>query len=62
MLRQGVTDIKFLLTFSKSFFHRRMKLEGDSLREKCPDMEFFLFHIFLYSDQEKLRILTLFTQ
>ena len=33
-----------------------------SLREKCPNMEFFLVRIFLYSDQEKLRIWTLFTQ
>ena len=41
----------------------------NSLREKCPKMEIFLFHIFLYSfriqeniDQKKLRIWTLFTQ
>ena len=41
----------------------------NSLREKCPNMEIFLFYIFLYSvqiqeniDQKKLRIWTLFTQ
>ena len=40
-----------------------------SLSEKCPNMEFFLVCIFLYSDgiqenkdQKKLRIWTLFTQ
>ena len=40
-----------------------------SLREKCPNTEFFLIHIFLYSvrmqentDQKKLCIWTLFTQ
>ena len=33
-----------------------------TLREKCPNTEFFLIGIFLYSDQKKLRIWTLFTQ
>ena len=40
-----------------------------TLREKCPNTEFFLVPIFLYSvriqentDQKKLRIWTLFTQ
>ena len=40
-----------------------------ALREKCPNTEFFLLRIFLYSvrieeitDQKKLRIRTLFTQ
>ena len=40
-----------------------------SLSEKCPNKEFFLVRIFLYSlqilknrDQEKLRIWTFFTQ
>ena len=33
-----------------------------TLREKCPNKEFFLVCIFLYSDQKKLRIWTLFTQ
>ena len=33
-----------------------------SLREKCPNTEFFLVRIFLYSGQKKLRIWTLFTQ
>ena len=40
-----------------------------SLREKCPNTELFLVHIFLYSvriqentDQKLLRIWTLFTQ
>ena len=32
------------------------------LREKCPNTEFFLVRIFLYSDQKKLRIWTHFTQ
>ena len=31
------------------------------LRENCPVTEFFLVRIFLYSDQKKLRIWTLFT-
>ena len=42
---------------------------GLSLCEKCPNTEFFLVHIFPYSDrtqenttQKKLRIWTLFTQ
>ena len=30
--------------------------------EKCPNTEFFLVRIFLYSDRKKLRIWTLFTQ
>ena len=41
----------------------------NSLRERCPNTEFFLVSIFLYSvriqeniDQKKLRIWTLFTQ
>ena len=34
----------------------------NSLREKCPNTEFFLGRIFLYSDQKKLRIWTIFTQ
>ena len=45
------------------FFH------GWSLREKCPNTEFFLVRIFPYSvrkrentNQKKLRIWTLFTQ
>ena len=29
---------------------------------KCPNMQFFLVRIFLYSDRKKLRIWTLFTQ
>ena len=35
-----------------------------TLREKCqcPNTEFFLVRIFLYSDQKKPRIWTLFTQ
>ena len=33
-----------------------------TLREKCPNTEFLLVRIFLYSDQKKLRIWTLFTQ
>ena len=32
-----------------------------ALREKCPNTEFFLVHIFLYSDQKILRIWILFT-
>ena len=33
-----------------------------SLREKCPNAEFNLVRIFLYSDQKKLCIWKLFTQ
>ena len=36
--------------------------ENPALREKFPNTEFFLVRIFLYSDQKKLRIWTLFTQ
>ena len=32
-----------------------------TLREKCPNGEFFLVRIFLYLDQEKLHIWALFT-
>ena len=32
------------------------------LRKKCPDTEFFLVRISLYSDKKKLRIWTHFTQ
>ena len=45
-----------------------MRLWKKSLREKCPNTEFFLVRIFLYSDwiqenrdQKKLRMWTLFT-
>ena len=45
------------------------KTVNDTLREKCPNTEFFLVRIFLYSvriqentDHKKLRIWTLFTQ
>ena len=31
---------------------------GITLRKKCPNTEFFLVRIFLYSDQKKLRIWT----
>ena len=33
-----------------------------TLREKCPNTKFFLVCIFLYSDQKKLCIWSLFTQ
>ena len=33
-----------------------------TLREKCPNMEFFLVRIFPHSDQKKLCLWTLFTQ
>ena len=33
-----------------------------TLREICPDMEFFLLQIEKNADQKKLRIWTLFTQ
>ena len=33
-----------------------------SLREKCPNTEFFLVRIFPHPDQKKLRIWTLFTE
>ena len=32
------------------------------LREECPNTEFILVRIFLYSDQKKVRIWTFFTQ
>ena len=45
------------------------KFQFTSMREKCPNTEFVLVHIFLYSvqiqekmDQKKLRIWTLFKQ
>ena len=36
--------------------------EKRSLREKCPNAEFFLVRIFPHSDQKKLRIWALFRQ
>ena len=44
-----------------SFFSLTWSLTGkqETLREKCPNTEFFLVLIFLYSDQKKLRIWTL---
>ena len=41
---------------------RNSRVPRKSLREKCPNTEFFLVRIFLYSDQKRLRIWTLFTQ
>ena len=35
---------------------------GITLRKKCPNTEFFLVRIFLYSDQKKLRIWIIFTE
>ena len=47
---------------SYEFFHNSFLAEHHPLREKCPNTEFFLVRIFLYSDQKKLRIWTLFAQ
>ena len=43
--------------FSKKFTREMLP----TLREKCPNTEFFLVRIFLYSDQKQLHIGTLFT-
>ena len=64
---------KFVAIFTK-FHFLDIYFSGEvcpelTLREKCPNTEFFLVRIFLYSigmqestDQKKLRIWTLFTQ
>ena len=39
-----------------------LNMKRYSLREKCPNTKFFLVRIFLYSDQKKLHIWTLFMQ
>ena len=58
--------VYYFLQFSFSSYHLKLKLP---LRGKCPNTDFFLARIFLYSvriqentDQKKLRIWTLFTQ
>ena len=38
---------------SYEFFHNSFLAEHHPLREKCPNTEFFLVRIFLYSDQKK---------
>ena len=55
--------------FQKWFENITEYWKASTLRKKCPNMEFFLIRIFLYSvriqknaDQKKLRIWTLFTQ
>ena len=47
------------MDFSLNFLLDSPKL---SLSEKCSNTDFFLIHIFPYSDQKKLRIWTIFTQ
>ena len=66
-----------MFTKSQSRINRLLERKGfvltmkNSLREKCPNTEFFLVRTFLYldsvqiqenMDQKKLRIWTLFTQ
>ena len=58
---------RYALTFKKGKNLRKTFI--NSLREKCPNTEFLLVSIFLYSvriqentDQKKLRIWTHFTQ
>ena len=47
----------------KSQFFKVLQTTGTaSLREKCPNAEIFLVHIFLNSDQKKLPIWALSTQ
>ena len=42
--------------------NKRTQTALPTLREKCPNTEFFLVRIFPHMDQNKLRIWTLFTQ
>ena len=44
------------------FLMKQLHLLIETLRQKCPNTEFLLVRIFLYLDQKKLRIWTLFTQ
>ena len=55
--------------FVRWCWYHNTEITRPSLREKCPNMEFFLVRIFLCSvriqknmDQTKLRIWTIFTQ
>ena len=45
-----------------STFEKHGNTETGPLRGKFQNMEFFLVGIFLYSDQKKLRICSLFTK
>ena len=51
---QHINDVMIEAKYYLNFY-------DGSLCEKWPDTEFFLVRIFLYSDQKKLRIWTLFT-
>ena len=46
----------------KEYLAQKLQTFMFTLHEKCPNTEFFLIRIFLYSDQKKLHIWTLFTQ
>ena len=50
------------LQYRRVVFRIISDIYDEALREKCPNTEFFLLRIFLYSDQKKIRIWTLFTQ
>ena len=54
-----------LLNFVDQWIFVKNFVDGthaQSLREKCPNTNFFLVRISLYLDQKKLRIWTFFTQ
>ena len=50
------------MSFSSGGLFRKSLIVFCPLREKCPNPELFLVRIFLYSNQNWLRIWTLFTQ
>ena len=56
-----LVNLRTALKARKSIYGYGVSFKG-SLREKCPNTEFFLVRIFPHSDQKKLRIWTLFTQ
>ena len=58
-----ISRVNVVDTFAKDIVKRKaFNYVLQTLREKCPNAEFFLVHIFLYLDQKNLRIPQLFTQ
>ena len=53
---------QFTVLFVKVHVYEVFQNISPTLREKCPNTEYFLVHIFPHSDQKILRIWTLFTQ
>ena len=62
ILQKLISRVTRFILYGVELFSFISFYEPFSLREKCPNTEFFMVRIFLYSDQKKLRIWTLFTQ